>query len=120
VKYWIDLALRHRLLDLAQLSCSVDDFFDRMAAANIPAVIVLSPLPCRDRVTMYYRLKVAELFRAASALRGFHYIDLTGIRGSHLFLDWHHLNEAGHRAVAVPVAESLVSIVDNLRVHTQH
>lgn len=73
---------------------------------------MLSPLPCADRVTLKYRMKLLERFEESAKRSGFIYIDamrslLDAANGKDIYHDAIHLSHKGHALLGQLLAQSL-------------
>jgi hypothetical protein len=99
---------RRRLLDLEEFNAKLVRFFEHVAAAGVPRVIVVSPLPCADAVPMYYRQQAAPLFRAAARHFGFEHVSLIDLDNPKWHQDPTHLNQTGHGILGEALGRFLV------------
>lgn len=100
--------------DASVVEHKIDVFCNEIAKLALSRVILLSPLPCADRVTQGNRLKLLPHFQANAKLYGFEYVDamyslLASARGKDIYYDAIHLNLKGHRLLARLVAQSLLA-----------
>jgi hypothetical protein len=82
---------------------------------RVHKVLVLSPFPCVDSATMFYRRSGASV-RALAEKYGFEYLDVialdpkkrdTILTPEGFYADPYHLGIAGHRAVAGAIVRAL-------------
>lgn len=113
-KRLLDAATGHRLVSLPALAPVIERFFARAAALGVPHVIVLSPLPCADPVSMYYRRKLVPLLRAAAQRHGFDFVDVLETGNASWFLDPIHLNATGNRVIGELTAKHILCALQPL------
>lgn len=112
VKLWMDLLLRHQLVQVPAVARLLAMTFDHVALTRVPHVIVLSPLPCADPLYMRYRRELAGLFERESAARNFTYVDLLETPGeAKFFADATHLNRKGQHWVGQAVARAVFTAI---------
>ena len=114
----LDLVLGHPLLNLEQTENLIRIFFAQVAALNIPAVLVLSPLPCLDPTHRFYRRKLLSIFQVEAKKNGFAYLDafsclVSQAHTDHLFEDADHLNVAGHQWLGQIVGQWIHSVISS-------
>jgi hypothetical protein len=95
-------------------------FCQAISDSGARAVLMLSPLPCADPLTGWYRRRAAPFYETAARRFGFHYLDCSGLRpspGDHrfaiagFFADPVHLGIEGHRAVGSLLGAALREIL---------
>lgn len=120
LKAALDRVLGHPLVDFDRFEHSLG----KMAAvlANSPGAraLLLTPLPCADPLSLYYRRASRAAFGRAAAARGFDFVDVLEC-GPHrrprrfgpdeFYFDAIHLGAAGHVAVANAVSAALVPLL---------
>jgi hypothetical protein len=118
VRQVLDLILGHPLVNLEWMQKLLNIFFTEVAALKIPAVLVLSPLPCLDPVHRFYRQRLLPVFEAEVSKHGFPYLDVFNLYGrdgrahaDDLFADAGHLNIAGHHWLGEVVGHRIHSLM---------
>ena len=101
--------------DAADFQRRLSTFCGEVAALGLSRVVLLSPLPCADRVFMRNRLQVVEHFRQEGKRFGFVYVDvmsnlLAAAQGRDIFHDSIHLNKKGHALLGQLVAQVLLDL----------
>lgn len=101
------------VIDVSDIRRKLEVFCDEIVSFNIPHVILLSPLPCADRVSLGYRLKLSDSFREIAMKSGFVYLDvmkslLMLANGKDIYYDSIHLNKKGHALLGQMVAKCLM------------
>lgn len=102
-------------INITEIRQKLDYFCDFVTSFDIPQVILLSPLPCADRVSLEYRLKLLEVFQEKAMEYGFVYLDvmnslLASASGKDIYYDGIHLNKKGHALLGKLVAKCLMEI----------
>lgn len=126
VKWWADWCLGHPLADLGQFDSLLNALLESLRPLKIPAVLLLSPLPCADRTRLYYRQQAWPLFSEAAARHQCEFIDVLSLTDTsplenfgeaEFHYDGMHLGKRGHHAVGRVVTEALrrVARTNNLR-----
>lgn len=124
VKRLIDGCLGHPLADFAQIETLWRSLFKDIQNLHIPAVVVLSPLPCADLTAMFYRRRVLPLFRRLASEYGCEFIDLLTespqkcpkrFDVDEYYYDGIHLAASGQLAVAQAVMIRLSAVLRSLR-----
>lgn len=113
IKKMIDSALGQPLVDFARFEAQLHEFLVETKRWAPPDVILLSPLPCADALSMRYRRRAASIMQRLAASHGIQFLDLLsahpgwsfGAAGS--FYDAIHLGEHGHLHVASAIASRI-------------
>jgi lysophospholipase L1-like esterase len=115
-KRFIDVCLRHPLVDFHQLQQRREALIADIEKLNIPSVVILSPLPAADPTVAYYRRRALPLFHEIAAEHGYAFIDVLsgspagfekrfGLDCYHY--DGIHMGELGQMAISTVIASSL-------------
>jgi len=107
LKRVVDVCLGHPLVDFGELEALWKVTLDEIGACSVPAVLVLSPLPCADATALYYRSRAIPVYREAAAEHGAGFVDLLSAaprcRNSfgdcQFYYDAIHLGRLGHEQV---------------------
>ena len=99
--------------DPKQVERELQAFVGVIARLNISMVVLLSPLPCADWVTLRRRKSVLKFFRREADRAGFLYLDvmnkmLAAVRGKNLYFDPIHLNEKGHALLGQLIVDCIL------------
>lgn len=99
--------------DASDVQRSLGAFCDEIAKLDLPRVILLSPLPCADRVSLGNRHKLLTHFESNAKRCNFDYLDvmsslLAAARGKDIYYDAIHLNRKGHELLGQLVAQLLL------------
>lgn len=118
----IDSILGHPLVDFAQFESQLNALLQQAERWAPPEVILLSPLPCVDPLSMYYRRRATAIMRRVAARHGTQFLDLMssfsdcGVGPEAHFFDAVHLGAHGHRVIGAAIAEHLVATLSRSRV----
>lgn len=118
IKLQIAVLLGKSHFDAKEVNCRLSAFCDEIAGLGLPRVILLSPLPCADRVTLRNRLKLLDHFRAQGERPGFVYLDvmsslLAAAFGKDIYYDAIHLNHKGHALLGQLVGQAVMEQATN-------
>jgi hypothetical protein len=113
VKRTVDRALGHPLVHVQRFEEAMETCLAQVREVGAPNVMVLSPLPCADPVTMSYRRELLPIYRSAAQRNGFEFIDLIHL-AARPPMDWFadpvHLSRHGHASVAAAIAAAIQRI----------
>jgi hypothetical protein len=113
VKRALDLALGHTLVHIQRFQQAMETCLAEVRQLGVPNVIVLSPLPCADPVTLSYRRELLPIYRSAAQANGFAFLDLIHL-AARPPMDWFadpvHLSRHGHARVAAAIAATIQRI----------
>ncbi|HEY3441185.1 MAG TPA: hypothetical protein VGK29_10555 [Paludibaculum sp.] len=115
IKKVIDWALGQPLVDLARFEAQFEEFLSETEQWSPPDVLLLSPLPCADTLSMRYRRRAAAIMQQLAVRHGFQFLDLLsthpgwsfGAGGN--FYDAIHLGERGHLHVGSAIANRILA-----------
>jgi glycosyltransferase involved in cell wall biosynthesis len=101
--------------DVSAFKGKLKTFASEIMGMNIPKVILLSPFPCADRVTLRHRRKILKLFQTEAERSGFIYLDvmsktLAAAKGKDMYFDAIHMNQKGHAFIGHLVADCILSL----------
>jgi lysophospholipase L1-like esterase len=122
IKWLIDAGLGHPLADLGRLRSLWDLLLADVQKAEVPVILVMSPLPCADRTRLHYRQVALPIFQETAARYRSLFVDVlslaTSFRSSRFGADEHyfdgmHLGSLGHSLVGQAIAEALVNAVES-------
>jgi hypothetical protein len=104
--------------DEVDIHRKLEVFCNLITSFDIPRVILLSPFPCADRVSLGCRLKLLEVFRENAMKSGFVYLDvmnslLASANGKDIYYDGIHLNKRGHTLLGKLVSQCLMDTTLN-------
>ncbi|MBL0161924.1 MAG: SGNH/GDSL hydrolase family protein [Bryobacterales bacterium] len=115
IKKVIDWALGQPLVDFTRFEAQLDDFLSETEQWSPQDVILLSPLPCADTLSMRYRRRAAAIMQRQAARHGIQFLDLLsahpgwsfGAEGN--FYDAIHLGARGHLHVGSAIANRILA-----------
>lgn len=112
IKLQLSVLLGTRYFDPVAFRARLHVFCETIAGLPIRQVVLLSPLPCADRVFLRNRLAVMEAYRLEAERFGFVYLDamnplLSAAIGRDIFSDPFHLSLKGHLVLGQLIAEHL-------------
>lgn len=110
MKRAFDWVLGHPLVDFARFEGQLNDLLSHTQRWGPPAVVLLSPLPCADPLSMYYRRRAASIMQRSAHIHGFQFLNLVSLipalsfGASEDFFDAIHLGGRGHVRVGEAVS----------------
>ena len=113
LKWLADCCLGHPLADLDQIDSLLNALLESLHRLEIPAIFLLSPLPCTDRTRLYYRQQARPLFSEAAARHQCEFVDVLPLTDTsplerfgeaEFHYDGMHLGKRGHHALGQAVA----------------
>lgn len=120
-KRFVDWMTGHRVVDLDAFHRSLRDFAQVVADSSVtPFVLLISPLPCLDPVTSYYRRHATPFYGEVAESFGWHYLQLedfvhSGPPGTfglaETYADAVHLGRPAQQEVARQVSHRLLQIL---------
>jgi len=122
-KALLNHVLCHPLTDLARVEQLWRVLLSDVERLRIPEVLVLSPLPCADRATMYYRRRGLSLFRDLATEYRCRFLDVLtdapqgrvrNFGPNQYHFDGMHLADGGQTAIGRAVANDLRVVVTSL------
>jgi hypothetical protein len=123
-KALLDRCLGHPLVNLAEIEALGRNLLSALHnAVHIPLIVLLSPLPCADHTTMYYRTQTVPVFRGLASQYRCEFIDVlagapiqrqTRFGPDAYYYDAVHLSDGGHQAVAKSIVARLRPAVRSL------
>jgi hypothetical protein len=111
-KYLADSILGHCLLDTARLETVLTEGLSLLRESPFGTLVVMSPLPCLDPMTMRYRNEIGTIMELSANAVGAVYLNL--LDGSWWSPEFHwdhmHLGARGHARLAEEIDRTLLGI----------
>ncbi len=115
MKRAFDWVLGHPLVDFVRFEAQLNALLAQTQRWAPPAVVLLSPLPCADPLSMYYRRHAASIMQQSAHTYGLQFLNLISLLpdlsfgAEENYYDAIHLGGRGHNPIGEAVSECIAA-----------